>query len=237
MNPKNVSEGYAKSNKFEWPILVDETGETQKQLGFKISLQNIYQWRIIDANGTMHVAPMEAKGLSDEISKYLADAKPIFAGITIPEKLKAIARDIEFGQFDPAIADLSALAQKAPKDLQEAAQAMYEKVKPMAESGLERAKAFETDGKKYAAYVEYARVAAWFKKTEYEKTATAAVATLKKDKEVQDELAARQMLDQAKALLASSKKSDKESAPGVLAALQKKYPNTEAAKEAAKLAK
>ena len=43
------------------------------------------------------------------------------------------------------------------------------------------------------------------------------------------------MLDQAKTFLSSSKKAEKESAPGLLAALQKKYPNTEAAKEAAKL--
>jgi hypothetical protein len=182
----------------------------------------------------MHVAPMEARGLTEEINKYLADAKPLFAGITIPEKLKAVARDIEMGQYE-AIGDLAALAQKAPKDLQDAAAAMYEKVKPMAETGLERAKAFEADGKKYSAYVEYGKVAAWFKKTDYEKTASAALAVLSKDKDVKDELAAKQMLDQAKSLLASSKKSDKESAPPILAALQKKYPATEAAKEGAKL--
>jgi len=157
----------------------------------------------------------------------------IFDGIKIPDKLKALARDLELGQYDPGIGDLAALAQKSPKD--EALQAMYEKFKPIAEAGLERGKALEGEGKKYGAYLEYAKVASWFKKTEYEKTATAALATLKKDKEVQDEIAARQMLDQAKALLSSSRKGDKESAPGLLAALQKKYPNTEAAKEAAKL--
>jgi hypothetical protein len=212
-------------------------GETQKSLGFKISLQNIYQWRIIDPNGAMHNAPTEPKPLADEIAKYLADVKLTFAGITIPEKLKPIARDIEFGLYDPAVGDLAALVQKGSKDLQEAAAAMYEKVKPMAESGLERAKAYEGDGKKYLAYVEYGKVAAGFKKTDYEKTASAAIALLAKDKEVKDELAAKQMLDQAKALLASNKKAEREAAPGVLAALQKKYPNSEAAKEAAKLGK
>jgi hypothetical protein len=157
----------------------------------------------------------------------------IFDGIKIPDKLKSLARDLELGQYDPGISDLAAIALKSPKD--EAIQAMYEKFKSLAESALERAKALEGEGKKYAAYVEYAKVAAWFKKTDYEKTATAALTTLKKDKEVQDEISARQMLDQAKALLSSSRKGDKESAPAVIAALQKKYPNTEAAKEAAKL--
>jgi hypothetical protein len=159
-----------------------------------------------------------------------------FDGITIPEKLKPISRELELGQYDPSLAELAGLAAKGPKDVQPSAQAMYDKLKPLAESGLEKAKALEGDGKKYPAYAEYARVASWFKRTEYEKTATAAMATLKKDKEVQDELAAKGLLDQAKALMSSSKKADKEAAPGLLAALQKKFPNSEAAKEAAKMA-
>ena len=232
-NPRSAVEQYAKSNKFEWPIFVDENRETEKPLGFTISLQNIYQCFIIDAAGKLHRAPAEDKAIADEINKYLPDAKMLFDGIKVPDKLKSLARDLELGQFDPGVGDLAALALKSPKD--EAIQAMYEKFKPMAESGLERGKALEQEGKKYAAYVEYAKVAAWFKKTDYEKTATAALTSLKKDKEVQDEINARQMLDQAKALLSSGKKGDKESAPAVLAALQKKYPNTEAAKEAAKL--
>ena len=179
---------------------------------------------------------MEAKEIADAVNGYLANAKLRFEGLTISERLKPIARDIEMGLFDPAIGDLAMVAQKPSKD-QEAAQAMYDKMKPLAESGLERAKALEGEGKKYGAYVEYAKVAAWFKKTEYEKTASAAMATLKKDKDVQDEIAAKQMLDQAKTLLSSSKKAERESAPGILAVLQKKYPNTEAAKEAAKIGK
>jgi thiol-disulfide isomerase/thioredoxin len=237
LNPKSVVQDYAKSNKFEWPILVDETGETQKSLGFKISLQNIYQWRIIDPSGAMHPAPFEAKALTEMINSFVPQAKPLFAGITIPEKLKALARDIEFGLYEPAISDLAALAQKGPKDTLEAATAMYDRVKPLAESGLEKAKALETDGKKYLAYLEYGKVVAWFKKTDYEKTAAPALAALAKDKDVKDELAAKQMLDQAKALLVSTKKGDKESAGPILAVIQKKYPTTEAAKEAAKLAK
>jgi len=234
-NPKNVVEQHAKSNKFEWPIWVDDQRETEKPFNFTISLQNIYQCMLIDPAGKVHRIGADDKAIADEVNKYLPEAKMVFDGITVPEKLKAIARDLELGQYDPGLGQLVGLAQKGPKDIQETAQAMYDKLKPLAEQGLERAKAAEGEGKKYHAYVEYARVAAWFKGTEYEKTATAALAPLKKDKEVQEELAAKEMLDQAKALLASSKKADKDSAPAVLAALQKKYPNSEAAKEAAKL--
>jgi hypothetical protein len=236
-NSKSAVEQHAKSNKFEWPIWVDEQRETEKPLGFTISLQNIYQCFLIDPSGRLHRAPSEDKAIADEINKYLPQAKMVFDGITVPDKLKAIARDLELGQYDPGLGQLAGLAQKGGKDVQEAAQAMFDKLKPLAEQGLERAKALEGEGKKYGAYVEYAKVASWFKGTEYEKTASAAMATLKKEKDVQEEIAAKAMLDQAKSLLASSKKADKDSAPGLLAALQKKYPNSEAAKEAAKLAK
>lgn len=228
-------ESFAKSTKFEWPILIDEARETEKQLGFTISLQNIYQTVLIDPEGRLRRIDSEDKAIADAVNQQLPQAKMFFDGIRIPDRLKPLARDLELGQYEPGIAELAALAQKSPKD--EAIQAMYEKFKPIAEGGLERGKASEGEGKKYAAYLEYAKVAAWFKKTEYEKTAAAALGPLKKDKEVQDELAARQMLDQARALLSSSKKGDKESAPALLAVIQKKYPNTEAAREAAKLGK
>jgi hypothetical protein len=229
-NSKSDIAGYAKETKFEWPILVDERRETESQYGFKISLQNIMQWVMYDPEGN------RVQGnIVQEINSLLPKTTWLFDGITIPEKLKPIAHDIEFGVFEPSIAELALIAQKGSKDLQEPAKAMFEKIKGMATQGLEKAKGLEGEGKKYAAYVEYARVGSWFRHTEFEKTATTAMADLKKDKEVQEEVAAKQILDQAKALLASSKKSDRESAPALLALLQKKYPNTEAAKEAAKL--
>jgi len=233
---KSAVEEYAKSNKMEWPIWVDEQRETEKPFGFKISLQNIYQWYVMDPEGKLHNAPFEEAALRADIDRYLATAKMTFDGITIPDKLKPLARDLELGQYDPYLPELAALAAKSPKDIQSAAQAMYEKLKPLAETGLEKAKALESAGKKYLAYVEFSKVAAWFRRTDYEKTATAALASLKKDKEVQEEIAAKAMLDQARSLLSSSKKSDKESASVLLGMVQKKYPGTEAGKEAAKLA-
>lgn len=232
---RSTVEGYAKSNKMEWPIWVDEQRETEKPFGFKISLQNIYQWYVIDPEGKLHGAPFEEAALRADIDKYLATAKMTFDGVTIPDKLKPLARDLELGQYDPYLGELAALAAKGPKDIQSAAQAMYEKLKPLAESGLAKAKALEGEGKKYLAYVEYAKVAAWFKRTDYEKTAAAALATLKKDKEVQDEIAAKAMLDQAKSLLSSGKKGDRESASVLLGMVLKKHPDTEAGREAAKL--
>jgi hypothetical protein len=235
-NPRSAVEAYAKPNKFEWPILVDERNQTEKQFGFTISLQNIYQWILVEPGG--RARPMGANdlaGIKANVDRELSGAKMLFDGVTIPEKLKPMARDLEIGLYDPAIADLAALVAKAPKDVGEAATAMYAKLQPLAEKGLEAAKALEAEDRKGAAYFEYARVASWFRKTDYEKTATAAMAVLKKEKPVQDEIAARQMLEQAKAMQASGKKADAAAARGVLAALQKKYPATDAAKEAAKL--
>lgn len=191
---------------------------------------------MISPDGKLHPASSAEERAKALVDQFLPEAKFFFDGVTIPAKLKALALDVELGFFESSVPEIAALAQKGSKELGEAAKAMYEKLKAVADEMVSKAKAFDGEGKKYAAYAEYAKVAAWFKKTDYEKPATAAMAELKKDKSVQDELNAKQMLEQARPLLASTKKSDKPAAAGILAALQKKYPATEAAKEAARLA-
>jgi len=236
-NGKGEVEGYAKSTKFEWPILVDASRAVEKAyVGAEISLQNIYQWVVIDPDGKPARVGDEG-GAEARIQQLLPSAKWTFDGIAVPDKLKPMARDLEFGFYDPGIADLASLAAKGSKELGEAAKAMYAKFTPLAEGGLERGKAAQAEGKPWVAYLEFERVAAWFKKTDYEKQATSALAELKKDKVVKDELAARQLLEQAKGLLGSGKKAEAAQAQGLLQALTKKYPATEAAKEAGKLSR
>jgi len=187
---------------------------------------------VIDPSGRHRIIGPDARQAEKVIKDLLPEAKLFFDGVTVPDKLKPLAREIETGNYDPAVGEVLAASQKGSKDIQEAAKAMVERLKPLAEGGLERAKAAQG----WTAYKEYERVAAWFKKTEYEKTATTAMAELRKDKAVKDELAARQLLDQGRALLASSKKAEKAQAQGLLQACAKKYPETEAGKEAARLA-
>lgn len=179
---------------------------------------------MVGPEGKRSPVATDVAAMKAAIERELPNAKFVFDGLTVPPKLKAVAAELELGIYD-AIPQLA-----GSKD--ESAQAMFAKLKPVAETGIERAKALETEGRKGAAYFEYAKVAAWFKKTEYEKAATAAMAALKKEKPVQEEIAARQLLEQAKALLATGKKNDAATAQAMLAALRKKYPSTDAAKAA-----
>jgi hypothetical protein len=235
---KSEIEGYAKSTSFEWPILVDLARETEKSiLGQEISLSNIYQFVVIDPDGRKVAAGPEPARVQQLVEQMLPQAKWFFDGVTVPDKLKPLAKDIELGFYDPAVGDLAAASSKGSKDVQDAAKAMFEKLKPIAEGGLERGKAARDEGKAWSAYREFERVAAWFKKTDYEKTATAALAELRKDKAVKDELAAQQLLAQIRTMLASGKKAEAAQAQGLIQALQKKYPDSEAAREAGKLGK
>ena len=234
-NPKGSVESYAKETKFEWPVLVDEARETEKQAGVgEVSLQNIYQWVVVDPEGKLHKAGSSAEGAEGLVQKFLPSAKMLFDGVEIPERLKPLARDLELGIYEPGVAEIASLSARSGP-LAEAAKAMYEKLKPTAESGLERGKAAKEGGRLWTAYEEYEAVALAFKRTPYEKTATAALAELKKEKTVKDELAARQLLAQAKALRASGRKNDAAQAQAILQALQKRYPETEAARTAATL--
>lgn len=229
---KSEVEGYVKSTGFEWPVLVDESRATEAAYGEKISLSNIYQWNLVDPEGE------QGRGVvKDFIDQNLSRAKFLFDGVAVPARLRPLAQEIEMGHYEPFVAELAAAGQKGSKEVQEAAKAMFDKLRPLAEKTLEAAKAFEANKQLFLAYQEYAKVAAWFKKTEYEAPASKALAPLKKEKEVQQELAAQQLLAQAKALRASSKKPDQAQAAAVLQALMKKYPGTEAAKEAERLSK
>jgi hypothetical protein len=229
-NARGDVEGFAKSTKFEWPLLVDDQRRTEKAFGVgEISLQNIYQWVVLDPEGKRQGGDVKAA-----IDRLLPSAKMLFEGIDVPAPLKPLARDMELGFFDGA-AQVASLAAGSNKTLKEPATAMWEKLKPVAEGGLERAKALQAEGKSWLAYREYEKVAVGFKKTDYEKPAAAALAELKKQKDVKDELAAQQLLDQARKLLATGKKADVATAQQIIAAIEKKYPDSETAKEAARL--
>ena len=229
--PKGSVESYARETKFEWPILVDEARETEKQAGFEISLQNIYQWLVVDPQGGIHKAGGSQEGAEALIMKFLPSAKLLFDGVDVPDRLKPLARDVELGIYEPGVAEIAALSARSGP-LAEAAKAMYEKLKPTAESGLERGKAAKDGGQPWTAYKEYEAVASAFRKTPYEKAATAALSELKKEKAVRDELSARQLLAQAKALRATGRKNDGAQAQAVVQVLQKRYPETEAARAA-----
>lgn len=221
-----------KSTGFTWPVLVDAKNETERAYGTQISLSNIYQWYVVAPDGQYtRYGGGEAQAIAG-VDRLLPQAKFLFDGIEIPAKLKPLADEIEFGTYTPHIATVASLAQKGPKSIKAAAAAMFEKLKPMAESGIERAKAFEGEGRKFAAYREYERVAAWFKKTDYEKTASKAISALKRDKDVKKELSAQKLLARARAMLGTGKKRDAQQGVAICRMIEKKYAGTETAKEA-----
>lgn len=229
-NPKSSVEGYAKSTGFEWPILVDENRAVEKAYGTSISLSNIYQWFVVDPEGQVTGYGGSADQALAAVDRLLPRAKFLFDGIEIPAKLRASAKAIEMGAYVPHVAAVASLAKR-----DEAAAAMFGKLTPMAESMLEGAKASEEAGKKLSAYRAYEKVALWFRKTDYEKTAKDALGRLKKDKDVRTELTAQKVLDQVKRLLATGKERDRQRAAAMIQVIEKKYEGTETAAEAARL--
>ncbi len=226
-------ERYVKETEFQWPVLVDEQRATEKAFGVsKIGLQNIYQWVIVDPEGASRVTGPDAKTAEKAIQDLLPRAKNVFDGIALPEALKPLARQLEMGIYDATICELITHSKKGPKDVRESAQAMYKKLEPLAAEAIDRARA--AGG--WAAYKEYESVQAWFRGSEHEKTATAALAALRKDKEVKAELAARTSFDQARALLDSSDKAEQAQGKTLLRQCAKRHPDTEAGQKAAKLA-
>ena len=225
-----------KSTNFEWPVLVDEFRATERAYGIAISLSNIYQWFVVDPEGNRTRVGASAEAARGLVDRFLPEAKLLFEGIEIPTKLKAHAGAIEMGQYVPGISIVAALAGRGgSSETAKAAVEMFKRLSPMAEAALERAAALEEEGKKFAAYREYDKVARWFKKTDYEKTAAKKISTLKRDKTIKTELTALKALEKAKALLASKRSSDRRNGKATLQAIAQKYPDTEAGREARRL--
>ena len=72
-------EGYAKSNGFEWPVLVDESRETERAFGIQISLSNIYQWFVIGPDGQTTRLGGSGERVPAAIDQLLPNAKFLFA--------------------------------------------------------------------------------------------------------------------------------------------------------------
>ena len=111
-NSKTSVAGYVKSTNFEWPVLVDESRATEKAYGISISLQNIYQWIVVDPEGNSAAVGSAVERVKTLVDQLLPKAKLFFDGIDIPARLKPQAAAIEMGQFVPGIAAVASLAKR-----------------------------------------------------------------------------------------------------------------------------
>ena len=225
------AKGYATETKLEMPCFADGLGVMQQRYGTKISLQNIWQVRVIGPDGVIVGYDMSAS----EIEKAVASVKWKYKDDGYDPKLANIVDLLEWNQFVPAMQSLRPFLKQKNKTA-DSARALYEKVKSTdGAAWASDADAAASDDKIKAVEL-YSRLAACFPDDDLGKHATEALKTLKKDKAVADEVAARQMYGQLYTAMSRATPNQKTSVINFCMNISQRYPQTPTGQTAAKLA-
>jgi peroxiredoxin len=170
------------------PIFADSLGLMQARNGFKISLQNIWQMRIIGPNGGLEADAMDKETIDRVLKKTEVQAKHDFA--QYDNNLRPALELLEFGHYGPGIKALARFTKVSNKAQSEGAKKLIAEVKTEAMSwkvdaddaaGIEPLKAYDL----------YQKIAAALPADELGKSSAAAAKKLATDKSIAPELAAR----------------------------------------------
>jgi peroxiredoxin len=224
--------GYTTSTKLEMPCFADGLGVMQARYGTQISLSNIWQFRVIDANGVVAGYDMSA----DAITKALSNVKWTYKDDGYDPKLDYIVEGLEWNQYVPAMTALKPYLKQRTKT-GESAKALFEKVKKTVGEpwATEADAAAATD--KPRAYELYSKLAACFGDDALGKHATDELKKLKTDKAVMNELAARRMYMQLYSVMSKASPKQKGDVIGYCNSISTKYPESPTGQRAAALAK
>src|SRR5206468_10802030 len=104
----------------------------EHRYGQTISLQNIYQFRVIGPTGVVEEYRMEPEA----IDKTLAKVKWKYKDAGYDPRLNAAIESLEWGQYAEGLRTLRPFLKNSKKDVAESAEKLYETVKAEAETWM-----------------------------------------------------------------------------------------------------
>jgi hypothetical protein len=203
-NPRAVVEEYAKSTKFEWPILVDELRETEAKYGRKISLSNVCWFFVVAPDGTYQEFGADVGRAEKHLQELLPKARTLFDGIRVPPELRPVTRRLEAGQRGEPVHELFKIALGESAE-SEPARKMFERLQSQGDARLKRAGELKEKEDRVGAFDAFSDLERDFPGTPLAREAHMEVEKLRPDKDVRAELQARGILDQARAALGKGK--------------------------------
>lgn len=225
--------GYLSEVNCKWPTIVDQDRSFEKASGMDtpISLQNIYQARIITPDGQLVNANSQA--LNQSVEQYIAKASWKLDPKEVPDPLKLAWQFMEIGNFNQAAASLGA-AQKSLKD--DAGKVAAEKIKAaiMTEfnNTIAPAKEAEAAGDAWTALKGYQTAAVQFSSLPEAAGLKTTMTKLSADPKVVKELKAAKLWLAAQNAANQPNPATKKRAIQMAEQLVKEFPDSEAAKAA-----
>lgn len=230
-NSREEVQGYLSDCGITWPTIVDQDRSFEKAAGVnEVSLQNIYQMRVLMPNGQL--VPGNIGDFEGTATRAAEAAKWKVDPAEIPAALKPAWAAVEFGNY-PAGAGLVKKSLTSPKaDIKAAAEKLNEAIKGRIDTLLSDAKKSEEGGQKWPAYKSYSSIAADFKGYDIPAEVAAKVKELSVDPDVKGQLAAFKTLEGAKKSLSGNSAAARKRGVNQLEKLVSDQGSTEAAQEA-----
>lgn len=196
----------------------------------EISLNNIWQARVITANGDLVRA--SASDLDMAAARALEGAQWNVDPSGIAPELQGTWQQVEFGNFAPAASTLKRYLRSRKPQVKSSANALNDYVSKQLKAQLDAAASADSSGDEWEAWKILTSVQQRFKGYEIPETVSADVTRLEKTDEVASELEAWKQLEQARKSAASRSAVSRQRAVSMLQKLTEESPGTEAAAEA-----
>lgn len=227
------AKAYVASTKLEMPVFADNLSLMEKRYGEKISLQNIYQFRVIGPDGTIREYRMEPAAIDQVLSQVKWKYKDggYDARLNVPLNL------LEWGQYADGMRTLKPFLKNSNKDLAASAKKLYDVIHAEGEQWLTAAESAEQAENAVEAFDLYTKVANTFVGDDLAKKAAEPLKKLMKSQPVKDELAARQMYEQLCSGASRAQMQQRNAVGQFAASIAAKYPKAPTGEKAAEIAK
>ncbi len=167
-------------------LFADNLGVLQQRFGFKVSLRNIWQYRILDASGRNAGGDLSEKSIENALAR--AAPEPKYMDLDVGPKLAPVLHLLEFNQYAAGTRLLGLYRKTANKAGIASANKIQTVIKQEAEVWHAEAQAASDP---VAAYDRYSRVANVMPTDSLGKASQEKLKSLASDKSVKAELAAR----------------------------------------------
>ncbi|MDB5174529.1 MAG: hypothetical protein JWN51_3302 [Phycisphaerales bacterium] len=228
-HPINDSIAYTKETKLVMPVYPDPLRVMEGRWGEHISLRNIYQFKVIDAEGNVAAQRLE------DIPAIVAKATWKYKDKGYNAKLNPAIDAFEWNQYVAGMRLLKPLLKDRNKAVVDDAQKLLADIKTEVEQWKADADKAAED-KPIEAYDLYTHVAAVLAGDELGKSVEEPLKKLKANKAVKDELGARLMFEQVAGVMSKAKSEQKATVAQFCRSIAKKYPGTPTSEKATALA-
>ena len=227
------AKAYAGGTKLAMPVYADSLSLMERRYGQTISLQNIYQFRVVGPDGKISGYTME----SGDIDKALAKATLKYNPDDYHAKLRPAVELFEWNQYAAGVKATRVWLKSTDKDVAASAEKLMATITEDGKSWLADAEA-AAGAEPLKAYDLYAKTSSTFGPgDELGKKAADAMTKLGTSEAVKSELEARKMYDRMVNLMAAANPNQRTQLAKAASDIVKKYPDTPTGKKVEELQK